>query len=87
MGRKKSDDDEASEEAEPEAAAAPAPAAPPPPPAAPMKRYRVLERRVFSWRGQMSTLEKGDVIREAGYGGAAGIARLTESGVLLEEVK
>ncbi len=77
---------------EPEAPAAPEPEiealldAEPAPPGPVAKTYRVLETKKFSWHGQMTALPAGEVVSEAGYGGAVGIAKLRDCGVKLEEI-
>lgn len=48
--------------------------------------FRVKEDRTLSINGTMTTLRKGGLVKEQGYG-RVGIARLRNSGVELEEVK
>lgn len=94
---KKKDEPEGSVDQEAAPAAQPAPAAPEAPKAeekpavapevSPSKKYRVLKDKVFSYRGNVTTLKAGVVVDERGYGGPGSIDKLKDAGVELEEVK
>jgi hypothetical protein len=62
-----------------EQTAAPALASTPP-------KFRVKTTTKVSWYGQVTTLRKGEIVDQAGYG-AEGIARLRDGGADLEEIK
>lgn len=71
----------------PAAAKAPSPSSVASPPAAvalPKVKYRVLEAKRISVSGQLVDMLAGRVIDPAGYGGQAGIDRLTSQGLKLD---
>ena len=50
-----------------------------------MRSFKVLETRTMSWMGSVTTLSAGGVVTEGGYS-IAGIQRLLDQGVKLEEI-
>ena len=71
----------------PEPAPAPAPKTPAPAVAATLsKTYKVKATKMVSWRGHLTTIREGTIIRDHNYDGPEGIARLRDSGVELEEL-
>lgn len=69
---------------EPPPLAAPSGEIEPPKPA--VKKYTVVESTTISLNGQMTRLNKGDVVSEASYG-PLGMQRIKESNVALAELK
>lgn len=49
-------------------------------------RYRVRTGKHISWSGSMTFLAEGSVVDASGYGGAAGISRLLDQGVVLDPI-
>lgn len=51
-----------------------------------VKKYRVRVGKNLSWHGSITHFPPGTIIEESSYGGGAGIARLKDSGLDLEEI-